>query len=112
MATGSPLNFARLGREHAMNRINALIRLIPLAAVLPPTHVWAQASAFASITGRVTDDSGAAMASVTITVKSPALQVSQVSATTDTEGNFRVLDLPAPGVYDASFAAAGFQTYL
>jgi hypothetical protein len=95
-----------------MYRIRFIIRLLPVAAVLLPADVWAQASAFASISGRVTDDSGAAMPSVTITVKSPALQVTQVTATTDAEGNYRVLDLPAPGVYNASFAAAGFQTYV
>src|SRR6266852_6369254 len=95
-----------------MYRIKSMLRWLPVAAVLLPADVWAQASAFGSITGRVTDDTGAAMASVTITVKSPALQVSQVSATTDTEGNYRVLDLPAPGLYDISFAAGGFQTYV
>lgn len=44
-----------------MHRIKCLICLLLLAAVLLPAHVWAQASAFASITGRVIDDSGAAM---------------------------------------------------
>src|SRR5215467_5211653 len=95
-----------------MCRTNFAAGFVLAATILAPTQCWAQASAFASITGKVTDDSGAAMPNVTITVKSPALQVAQVSAATDTEGNYRVLDLPAPGVYEASFAAAGFQTYV
>ncbi len=47
-----------------------------------------------------------------VTVTSPALQVSNVTAATDQDGNYQVLDLPAPGVYKVSFARAGFQTFV
>jgi hypothetical protein len=91
------------------------IRLLPfvlLCVELTPSSLLAQAAASASITGRVTDDTGAAMPNVTVTVTSPALQVPQVAATTDAEGNYRVLDLPAPGVYKATFTQEGFQTFV
>jgi Carboxypeptidase regulatory-like domain len=100
-----------------MRRIGFNIALAPVAAALlliavAPATVWGQAAASASITGRVVDASGEAMPDVTIAVTSPALQVPEVAAVTDREGNYRVLDLPAPGVYKASFARAGFQTFV
>ncbi|HXJ40485.1 MAG TPA: carboxypeptidase regulatory-like domain-containing protein [Bryobacteraceae bacterium] len=72
----------------------------------------AQGTANASITGRVVDDSGAPIPEIRIAVTSPALQVSQVTAVTDADGSYRLLDLPAPGVYKATFSRDGFQTYL
>ena len=80
------------------------------AALLGPYLLSAQNSTSASMNGRVTDESGAAIPNVTVTITSPALQVSQLTATTDAEGNYRVLDLPAPGAYKASFGLTGFQT--
>jgi len=68
-----------------------------------------QSAQSASLVGRVADESGAAMPGVTVTLKSPALQVSQLSAVTGAEGDYRVLELP-PGVYTVTFELTGFQT--
>jgi Carboxypeptidase regulatory-like domain len=100
-----------------MRRISFNIALAPVTAALlliavAPATAWGQAAASASITGRVGDASGEPMPDVTIAVTSPALQVPEVAAVTDHEGTYRVLDLPAPGVYKASFARAGFQTFV
>src|SRR5215467_6187096 len=93
----------RLG-EKAMYRVNSRLWLMPLAAALLSAELWGQAAVSASITGRVTDDSGAAIPNVSVTVKSPALQVAQLNTVTDNEGTYRFPDLPAPGVYETSFA--------
>ena len=89
------------------------IAVLLFAAVLAaPITLMAQSATSASITGRVTDDSGAAMPNVAVTVTSPALQVPQVTATTDADGAYRVLDLPAPGVFKVTYSLTGFQTYI
>jgi hypothetical protein len=75
--------------------VTAALLLIALA----PGNAWAQAAASASIVGRVVDDSGAPMPDVKVAVTGPALQVPEVSVATDSDGNYKVLDLPAPGVY-------------
>jgi hypothetical protein len=83
-----------------------------LLMVLTPATVKAQAAASASINGRVTDETGAPVPDAIVAVTSPVLQVSSVTATADQDGNYQVLDLPAPGVYKITFAHAGFQTFV
>jgi len=71
-----------------------------------------QSQESASIVGQVVDASGASIPNVKVSVTSPALQVPQVTTTTDADGNYKVLDLPAPGAYRASFELQGFQTFV
>ena len=75
------------------------------------SELWAQSTSNGSIVGRVTDDSGAAVPNVLITVTSPQLQVPEVTTTSDANGDYRVLDLPAPGVYKVTFSLNGFETF-
>jgi len=63
----------------------------------------------ASIVGRVTDESGGALPGVTVTTTSPALQVQQLVAVTDQEGEYRLTPLPI-GRYVVEYALSGFQT--
>ncbi len=79
---------------------------------LSPARLQGQASANGSIIGKVTDGTGAAVPNTQITVTSPQLQVPQVTATSDAEGNYKVLELPAPGVYRITFSLNGFETYV
>ncbi len=100
-----------------MQRISFRVRYLAVAVALfvtdvAPIALKAQAVASASLTGRVLDESGAPVPDVNVSVTSPALQVSNVTAVTDQEGNYQVLDLPAPGLYKVSFAHAGFQTFV
>lgn len=74
-----------------------------------PSTVWGQSAQSASLIGKVTDESGGAMPGVTVTVKSPVLQVPQVNTVTGVDGDYRVLELPA-GVYSVAFELSGFQT--
>lgn len=70
---------------------------------------WAQAGTSATITGRVTDASGAVLPGVTVSVSSPALQVPEMTAVTDERGDYRLTPLPI-GTYTASYELNGFQT--
>ena len=61
-----------------------------------------------SIIGQVTDQSGAVLPGVTVTATSPALQVPQVTAVTNEQGEYRLAPLPI-GVYQVAFELAGFR---
>src|SRR5437773_7872053 len=63
----------------------------------------------ASVYGLVTDESGAVLPGVTVTVASPALQVRVVSVVTAVDGEYRVTPLPI-GTYQVEYALQGFQT--
>ena len=71
---------------------------------------WAQAGALGNISGKAADETGGVLPGVTVTATSPALQVRNVTAVTDAEGNYRLRDLPAPGMYRVVFELPGFQT--
>ena len=89
-----------------------LVSLALFAIGLTPSILWAQAANSASIVGLVTDESGAAIANVAVKATSPALQVAEVTTVTDSDGGYKLLDLPAPGVYRISFEVAGFETFV
>jgi hypothetical protein len=63
----------------------------------------------ASITGTVRDTSGAVLPGVTVEASSPALIEKVRTATTDGNGQFRIVDLRA-GEYAVTFSLAGFTT--
>jgi hypothetical protein len=67
------------------------------------------ARAQGSITGAVKDPSGAVLPGVTVEVASPALIEQTRHAVTDSNGNYRIVDLP-PGTYSATFTLTGFKT--
>src|SRR5260370_9683203 len=88
------------------------VRVALFLVVVAPTIVQAQAASAASITGRITDDTGAPVPDAVVSVTSPALQVSAVSAVTDQEGSYQVLNLRAPGLYTVAVAHPGFSTFV
>lgn len=78
---------------------------------LVSAKTWAQGQGTnASIIGVVTDKSGAVVPDATVTITSPALQVTQMVTKTDPGGNYKFVVLPAPGVYKLTFSATGFGT--
>jgi len=79
-----------------------------LAATVQPANAG-QMRTDASIIGRVTDDSGAVLPGVTVTVTSPQLQVPSVSGVTDATGEYRLTPLPI-GTYAIEYTLSGFQT--
>lgn len=82
-----------------------------LAALLVASPVRAQFVSTSSIDGTVTDQSGATLPGVTVTLSSPSLQVPQLVETTNSEGRYRFTQLPG-GVYRARFELSGFQSVL
>ena len=67
----------------------------------------AQGGIAATITGQVTDESGAILPGVTVSATSPALQVPQVTAVTDARGEYRLTPLPI-GTYAVTYELSGF----
>jgi hypothetical protein len=86
----------------------AVLALAALVQAVLPKMLVAQDLTSATITGQVVDASGASVPNATVSVSSPALQVPVVQAATDADGNFRIVNLPAPGVYRVTFEAQGF----
>src|SRR3954470_1738214 len=100
-----------------MDRLKACTSLISTTAIivllqfsLATSAVWAQAGTLGNIQGKAVDDTGGVMPGVTVTATSPALQRSNVTTVTDAEGNYRLRDLPAPGMYRVVFELPGFQS--
>ena len=77
-----------------------------LWAAVTPTLLFGQA-ATASISGRVTDASNAAVPNATVTIKNTATSATQ-TASTDEQGRYALLDLPI-GPYALTISKAGFQ---
>ncbi|HEX5108671.1 MAG TPA: carboxypeptidase regulatory-like domain-containing protein [Vicinamibacterales bacterium] len=69
----------------------------------------AGAQVLGTIAGSATDASGGVLPGVTVEVSSPALIEKVRSATTDSTGLYRIVNLP-PGTYTVSFSLAGFTT--
>ena len=73
--------------------------------LVTPSVAFAQAS----ITGTVRDTSGAVLPGVTVEATSPALIEKARTATTDGNGQYRIVDLRA-GQYTVTFTLPGFST--
>src|SRR5947199_7185564 len=84
--------------------------LIVLALVMLPAAASAQRATTGTVTGKVTDSSGAVLPGVTVTLTSPEA-LGQFSAVTDGNGFFRVTNLP-PGTYDIKAELSGFQSMI
>ena len=76
----------------------ATLLVLPLAAM-----------AQGSIAGSVKDPSGAVLPGVTVEAASPALIEQARSGVSDSNGNYRIVDLP-PGTYSVTFTLTGFKT--
>ena len=96
-----------LGRAAAaLRRMPLLLGLGLIVLVARPS---AQSLSTASIIGHVVDDSGSVLPGVTVSVSGPALQVPQLTAVTDAQGEYRISGLP-PGVYESTYALQGFAS--
>jgi hypothetical protein len=75
--------------------------------LIVPSWGYAQGAIQASMTGVVSDASGAVLPGVTVEVSSQALIEKVRSAVTDGAGQYRIIGL-SPGIYDATFTLSGF----
>jgi hypothetical protein len=79
--------------------------ILALLVMVFPTCAFAQGS----ITGVVTDASGAVLPGVTVEAASPVLIEKVRTVVTDGSGQYRIVDLPV-GAYTVTFALSGFNT--
>ncbi|PYQ95253.1 MAG: hypothetical protein DMF96_23035, partial [Acidobacteria bacterium] len=63
----------------------------------------------ATISGQVKDESGGVLPGVTVSARSTALQVPEVTTVSDAQGEYRLTPLPI-GTYIVAFVLSGFQT--
>ena len=78
-----------------------------LALSIAPVTVFAQTT----LSGVARDTSGSVMPGVTVEASSPALIEKVRAATTDSDGFYRIPDLP-PGTYRVTFSLSGFSTFV
>ena len=75
-----------------------------LLVIVSPLHAQVL---YGSVTGTITDWSGAVLAGAKVTISSPSTGQTQQTVT-DASGIYRVLDLP-PGDYTIEVSAPGFK---
>ncbi|MBW8865882.1 MAG: TonB-dependent receptor [Acidobacteria bacterium] len=94
--------------RHLLAGLGVLLLGLILHAPAPSAQ---GAAASGVISGTITDESGAALPGVTATLTSPALQVRQVIAVSDPQGNYRFGELPV-GTYRITYDLQGFTTFV
>ena len=87
-----------------MSRLTSVVACVALLSVV----LAGSASAQSSLAGVVKDPSGGVLPGVTVEARSPALIEGVRSATTDDQGQYRIVDL-RPGVYTVTFTMTGFS---
>src|SRR5687767_320314 len=94
---------------HRVTFARAMARALVLAACV--VFLPAIAHAQTILAGTVTDSSGAVLPGVTVEASSPVLIEKVRTATTDTSGQYRLVDL-RPGLYRVTFSLPGFTTVI
>ena len=89
-----------------MNRKQSTLAALAFVAVIACPAV---ARAQSAIAGVVRDTSGAVLPGVTVEAASEALIERTRSATTDGQGQYKIIDL-RPGIYSVTFTLPGFST--
>src|SRR5712691_9128943 len=82
--------------------VSAVATTLACVLIVPGTAV-----AQSAIAGLVKDTSGAVLPGVTVEVSSPALIEKTRTGVSDTQGNYKIVDL-RPGVYTVTFSLTGF----
>ncbi|HEX6465046.1 MAG TPA: TonB-dependent receptor, partial [Vicinamibacterales bacterium] len=86
-----------------------VVSLVAMGFALSSAPLFAQTGQnFGELIGRVTDDQGAVLPGVTVTLKGPALMGAS-TAVTNERGTYRFPAVP-PGTYTITFELAGFST--
>jgi hypothetical protein len=106
LVAGAPQSFIQQLSQAYYGR-RAVVPLPQYAQLAPQTHEGAMLGGSASLTGTVTDPSGAVIANARVQVFSPSGQIA-ATVTTDNQGNYQVSDLPA-AEYRIEFSSPGFQ---
>jgi uncharacterized protein (DUF2141 family) len=92
-----------------VRRRHGLATVIAILAIVALPQIAAAQVQTGSILVRVTDEQGAAMPGVNITISSPSLVAGSTTGVTDEGGAYRFPSLP-PGTYSVKVDLQGFQT--
>jgi len=106
LVAGAPQSFIQQLSQAYYGR-RAVVPLPQYAQLAPQTHEGAMLGGSASLTGTVTDPSGAVIANARVQVFSPSGQIA-ATVTTGNQGSYQVFDLPA-AEYRIEFSSPGFQ---
>jgi hypothetical protein len=106
LVAGAPQSFIQQLSQAYYGR-RAVVPLPQYAQLAPQTHEGAMLGGSASLTGTVTDPSGAVIPNARVQVFSPSGHIA-ATVTTDNQGNYQVSDLPA-AEYRIEFSSPGFQ---
>ena len=98
---------SRPTRSIARAVLPAFVAVLLTDLAFLPVDLHAQGMQTGAIVGKVSDNTGARMPGVVVTLTSPVLLTPR-TATTDAEGNFRFPALP-PGMYNVAFELQGFR---
>ena len=93
------------------DHVAALVMALALSVAAGVPAVWAQGAASSTIHGTATDETGAALPGVTVTLTSPQLQAKERVTVTEGDGAYRFTELPA-GTYRVAFALTGFRSFV
>ena len=97
-------------RMHSgIRRTSLATALLALLTLADPA--LAQSSRSGQVVGLVSDENHGVLPGVTITLRSPALQVPEIVRTSDAEGHYEFVDLP-PGAYQLTYELGGFTTLI
>jgi outer membrane receptor protein involved in Fe transport len=91
-----------------MRRLQYLA-LLAILLCLSGGVLLAQSSTSGSVSGSVTDDTGAAIPGVTVELSGPSMQGTRAT-TTDASGSYRFINIPPGSGYKLSAALSGFQS--
>src|SRR5262245_26021241 len=89
--------------------MNRCVVAASLIVVLASSAVATAQTGAGSLRGYITDEQGGALPGVTVTARSEVL-IQPVTALTDAEGYYRLINLP-PGTYEVAADLAGFATF-
>ena len=107
---GTTTNVRRRVMDRARSGLAALtLRATVVCACVLFASALASAQGTSAIAGVVRDTSGAVLPGVTVDASSPALIEKVRTVVTDSEGQYKILDLPG-GIYAVTFALTGFST--
>jgi len=93
-----------------MDRIACVGFFAAASLLLPSVWASAQGTSAASVSGVVTDSSGAVLPGVTVDATSPVLIEKSRTTVTDERGEYRIVEL-IPGTYTVTFTLPGFASF-
>src|SRR5262245_1653249 len=89
--------------------MNRCVVAASLVGLLTSSAVATAQTGAGSLRGYITDEQGGALPGVTVTARSEVL-IQPVTALTDAEGYYRLINLP-PGTYEVAADLAGFAAF-